>query len=77
MMNFAQNLINFGAAWASNLKLLLCKAGKGQGLKMLQFGMEEDAKEALELLLSSSKHKTKPSANNPKDRLGTALLLRS
>lgn len=66
---------NFGAAWASNLELLLCRAGKGQDLKILQFGMEEVAKEALEPMLSSSKHKTKPSANNPKDRLGTALLL--
>lgn len=66
---------NFGAARASNLELLLCRAGKGQDLKILQFGLKEDAKEALEPLFSSSKHKTKPSANNPKDRLGTALLL--
>lgn len=57
------------------MKLLLCRAGKGQGLKILQFGTEEDAKEALEPMFSSSKHKTKPPANNPKDRLGTALLL--
>lgn len=69
------NSSNFAAAWASNLKLLLCRAGKGQGLEILQFGMEEDAKEALEPMFSGSKHKTKLSANNPKDRLGSALLL--
>lgn len=69
------NLINFGAARARNLKLLLCRAGKGQGLKILQFGMEEDVKEASEPTFSSTKQKTKPFTNNPKDRLGTALLL--